>query len=341
MTTPPPTPALVVDRAALDANLAAMAERCARAGLALRPHVKGHRCAWIAARQLRAGASGLAAATLEEAAGLLEAGLGEDVLLTSVLSPAAVDDVVALRRLGDLAVVADDPLFAGALAARARAAGVELRVLVDLDVGQHRSGARTPAAAAAVADALAGEPGLRLAGVQAYEGHLQLLDPDAQRAGHAEAVARLRAMLDGLAEAGHRVELVTSAGTGTAALAGDPVTEVQPGSYALMDATYARTAGDAFAQAAFVLTSVRSVLGPGTVVVDAGLKAVSVDMGPAQVAGREATYEPAGDEHGIVRGDVGDLAPGSTLRLVPAHTDTTIRLHRRLWVDGATPVPLI
>src|SRR5690349_4032359 len=95
-----PTPALVVDRAALDANLAAMQQQCAAASVALRPHVKGHKCAWIAARQLRAGAAGLAAATIDEAAGLLCAGLGDDVLLTSVAPPHAADDVAALRRLG-------------------------------------------------------------------------------------------------------------------------------------------------------------------------------------------------------------------------------------------------
>ncbi|HWT93262.1 MAG TPA: alanine racemase, partial [Solirubrobacteraceae bacterium] len=76
----PPTPALVVDPAALDANLAAMQARADAAGLRLRPHVKGHKSAWIAGRQLAAGAAGLAAATAEEAFGLVHAGLGGDVL---------------------------------------------------------------------------------------------------------------------------------------------------------------------------------------------------------------------------------------------------------------------
>jgi D-serine deaminase-like pyridoxal phosphate-dependent protein len=334
----PPTPALVVDRDLLDANLAAMQSRADAAGVALRPHVKGHKSPWIAARQLRAGAAGLAAATLEEAAGLLAAGLGEDVLLTSVAP--APDEIVALQALGDLAVVVDDPRLIGPLAARAASAQVRVRVLVDVDVGQGRSGARQAGVAAAVADAVAGAEALTLAGVQAYEGHLQLLDDDARAAGHATAMATLRDVLGTLASGGHHVDLVTSAGTGTAGLAaapGSPVTELQPGSYALMDAAYARAG---FAQAVHVHSAVRSVLGPDAVVVDAGLKAVSVDMGPARVADRAATYAPAGDEHGIVRGDVADLRPGDTVRLVPAHTDTTVRLHRRMWV-GFTPIPLI
>jgi D-serine deaminase-like pyridoxal phosphate-dependent protein len=332
----PPTPALVVDRDLLDANLAAMQSRAGAAGVALRPHVKGHKSPWIAARQLRAGATGLAAATLEEAAGLLAAGLGEDVLLTSVAP--APDEIVALRALGDLAVVADDPRLIGPLAARAQSARVRVRVLVDVDVGQGRSGARRAEIALAVADAVAGAEALTLAGVQAYEGHLQLLSGDEQATGHAAAMATLRDVLGTLASGGHHIDLVTSAGTGTAPLVTSPITEIQPGSYALMDASYARRAD--FAQAVHVHSAVRSVLSPDAVVIDAGLKALSVDMGPARVADRDGVYEPAGDEHGIVRGDVADLRPGDTVRLIPAHTDTTVRLHRRMWV-GFTPIPLI
>lgn len=338
-----PTPALVVDPAVLDANLAVMQDRCDAAGVALRPHVKGHKCAWIAARQLERGARGLAAATLEEAAGLLGAGLGADVLLTSVAPPTYADEIVALQRLGRLAIVADDPRPVQAIAARAAAEGVEVPVLVDVDVGQGRAGARGADAAVAVAEAIARTEGVMLAGVQAYEGHLQLAPGEDQRTGHDEAMRELTATLAALQAAGHHIEIVTSAGTGTAELAsaaGSPVDEVQPGSYALMDASYASTAGGDFAQAIHVHTAVRSVLASDVVVVDAGLKALSVDMGPAVVADIDAAYTPAGDEHGLVRGDVSGLEPGSILRLVPSHTDTTIRLHRRLWI-GDEPVGLL
>src|SRR3954454_5491186 len=105
------TPALVLDGDALDRNLAAMQGLADKAGVALRPHVKGHKSPWIAARQVRAGATRLAAATLEEAAGLLRAGLTADVLLTSDAPARAIEEIVALNRLGDLAVVADHPDF--------------------------------------------------------------------------------------------------------------------------------------------------------------------------------------------------------------------------------------
>jgi D-serine deaminase-like pyridoxal phosphate-dependent protein len=306
--------------------------------VALRPHVKGHKSAWIAARQVRAGAVGLAAATLEEAAGLLRAG-ATDVLFTSDAPARAIEDVVALQRLGDLAVVADHPAFVAALAA-AHGGGRPVRVLADLDVGQHRGGARTAEAAVAVAEAVAGEPdALVFAGVQAYEGHAQLAPDHERRAKHAAAMARLRELLDALAAAGHAPPVVTSAGTGTAPLAQDPVTEIQPGSYALMDASY-RDAGATFEQAVHVLTAVRSLAGPGAAIVDAGLKAVSIDMGPARPVGVSATWKPAGDEHGLLEGDLGDLGPGDLVRLVPSHSDTTIRLHRELWLDGEVALPL-
>ena len=339
----PPTPALVVERAVLEANLAAMQERCDAAGVALRPHVKGHKCPHIAARQLELGAAGLAVATLEEAAGLRAAGIAGDLLLTSVAPPTYADAIVALQRHGRLAAVADGPGPVAALAERARAAGVTVPVLVDLDVGQGRAGARGPEQALTVAQAIAGADGVTLAGVQAYEGHLQLAADTDRAAGHAQVLERLTQTLDALAAAGHTVDLVTGAGTGTAELAaapGSPVTEVQPGSYALMDASYAPATDGMFAQAIHVHSAVRTVLSAEAVVIDAGLKALSVDMGPATVADRDATYTPAGDEHGIVAGDVAGLEPGSTVRLIPSHTDTTIRLHRRLWIDGA-PVELV
>ena len=157
-------------------------------------------------------------------------------------------------------------------------------------------------------------------------------------------MGKLQELLDALRAAGHVPPVVTSAGTGTAplalAIAQHPVTEIQPGSYALMDASY-RLAGATFEQAVHIVTAVRSVVADDEAIVDAGLKAVSTDMGPAEVHGMDATWAPAGDEHGSIQGDVRTLRPGDVLRLVPSHTDTTIRLYRELWLDGELPLPLI
>ncbi|WP_354702448.1 D-threonine aldolase [Paraconexibacter sp. AEG42_29] len=323
------TPVLVADGEVLEGNIVAMQELAREHGVALRPHAKGHRAAWVAARQLTAGAVGVGVATLAEAAIFLEAGVG-DVLLTTILPPGRAADAVALGGAGALTVVVHTPELAAAFAAAADGAGVVLPVLVDVDVGQHRGGAPTPAAALAAADAIAAAPSLRMRGVQGYDGHLQgIADPVARADGHAGAMARLDAVLDVLAGAGHALDVVTTAGTATAPLAAvhPRVTELQPGSYALMDRAYAQIGGVAFAQAAFVLTTVTAVLGPGEVIVDAGSRAISSDLGLPQVDGLDATWTVAGDEHGRITGEVGRLRPGDVLRLIPSHTDTTVVLH--------------
>ncbi len=319
------TPALLLDPDALGANLAAMAATCAAAGVALRPHVKGHKCAAIARRQLEAGAVGVATATLREAAAMVDGGVG-DVLVTSVLPPARAADAVALAlRAEHLALVVHDPALVGALGVAARGAETELGVLLDLDVGQRRGGVAPGSAARALADAVAAEPGLVLRGVQGYEGHLQgIADPGERAAGSAGAMALLGTEVDALRAAGHDVGWVTTGGTGTAALAAPhpAVTEVQPGSYALMDAAYARVGGVTFAQAVHVEASVLAVLSAQEVIVDAGTKALSTDAGPAVPADLDARYEPAGDEHGRLTGALAGLAlgrPGAPRPLARRH----------------------
>lgn len=335
------TPYLALDPALLEANLAAMAGSCAEAGVALRPHVKGHKSGWIARRQLAHGAVGVAAATLGEAAAMLEAGV-EDVLVTSVLSPRALPAAATLaERAGRLTLVVHTPELVRALDA---VLTDRVGVLLDLDVGQRRGGAPTIEAATAVARAVGESAHVRLAGVQGYEGHLQAIaDPAERAAASYAAMERLAAAVEALSAAGHPVPWVTTAGTGTAAAASGHhvVTEVQPGSYALMDASYARVGGVDFAQAVHVVASVTAVLGDHEVIVDAGLKALSTDAGPAEVAGVPgARYEPAGDEHGRVLGPVAHLRPGDDVQLVPSHSDTTVLLHREFMLPGGEQVPV-
>lgn len=340
----PVTPALVLDPDVLGANIARMAERCAAAGVALRPHVKGPKCPAIARRQLAAGAVGVAAATLGEAAAMVDGGVG-DVLLTTVLPPARAGDAVALAgRAERLTLVVHDPALVAALGAAAVAAGAVLDVLLDLDVGQRRGGVAPGAPALALAATVEATAGLALRGVQGYEGHLQgIADPAARAAGSAGAMALLAGCVGELRGAGHDVGWVTTAGTGTAALAAahPVVTEVQPGSYALMDAGYAQVGGVDFGQAVWVEASVLAVLGPDEVIVDAGHKALSGDLGPARVAPPlRAVYAPAGDEHGRLTGELEGLRVGDRVRLVPGHSDTTVLLHRAFHLPDGTALAI-
>ena len=379
----PATPALLLDPDALQRNLEAMAVSCRTAGVALRPHVKGHKSPALARRQLAAGAVGVAAATLGEAAAMLAGGVA-DVLLTSALPPARAADAVALAGAkgprvatetggqaadavalaganrprvatetggqawaegrGGLRVVVHDPALVAALAREAAAAGLGLEVLLDVDVGQRRGGVAPGAPALALAAAVEAAPALRLVGVQGYEGHLQAIAGlEERRAASGAAMELLAEWVAGLRDAGYAVPWVTTAGTGTAALAAPhpAVTEVQPGSYALMDAAYARVDGVGYEQAVWVEASVLAVLGPEEAIVDAGLKALSVDAGPAAVAPpRRARYEPAGDEHGRLTGALGGLRVGDRVRLVPSHADTTVLLHDAFHLPDGTQLAI-
>ncbi len=323
----PATPALLLDTDALEANLERMASLLP--GVALRPHVKGHKSVAIARRQLAYGAVGVAAATLAEATAMVDGGI-EDVLLTSTLPPDRAGDARALAARGKLTLAVSDPALVSALAGEA-----PLGVLLDLDVGQRRGGVAPGADALALAGFVRDTPGLELRGVQGYEGHLQgIASAAARAAASATAMSVLAGCVEELRAARHAVPWITTGGTGTAVLAArNPVvTEVQPGSYALMDAAYARVEGVDFAQAVWVEASVLAVLGPDEAIVDAGTKALSVDAGPAAFAG--GTYAPAGDEHGRLTGAA--LRVGERVRLAPSHADTTVLLHRAFrTLDGA------
>jgi D-serine deaminase-like pyridoxal phosphate-dependent protein len=349
---PPLTPALVVDPEALDANIAAMQALADDAGLALRPHAKGHRSPWIAHRQLAAGAAGIAVASVDEAATLVAAGV-TDVLVTTVLPRERAPQVAELARGARIRVVVDAVDAARALDDAARSAGITLGVLVDVDVGQRRSAIATPEQARRLAEEIGMTcTALTLDGVQGYDGHLQgLRDAGEREAGHAQAMARLGGAAAPVADLVRRLGrsivplMVTTAGTATTPLACAVarrygITEVQPGSYALMDDAYAAKPGVGFRQAAFVLTTVLSRLSASEVIVDAGARAVSTDLGPARVLGRDdVTWESAGDEHGRLRGPIADLFPGDRVRLVPSHTDTTVVLHRPVVADGPEAWP--
>ena len=199
------TPYLCLDREQLDCNLAVMQARCDAAGVCLRPHAKGHRSAWIAARQIKLGASGIAVATAAEAECMLRVGVS-DVLITSALAPGAAAIAAQAARLGRVTVVAGSEGGVRVLAAAAARAAITLPVLVDIDVGQHRGGAGDSDAAVRLAGAVSESDELTLAGVQAYEGHLQTIADARERTRrHREAMATLRGILDAMSKQGFAV----------------------------------------------------------------------------------------------------------------------------------------
>lgn len=293
------TPALVVERAALVRNLERMAAMCAAAGVRLRAHGKMHKCPTLAHLQMAHGAVGLCCQTLSEAETYAAAGLG-NLLITAPIALGDSHRVAALAAKGvAISCVADDARLIQALSAAALAAGVEVPVLVDLDVGHHRTGAPLEDALP-LAGAIAAAPGLIFGGLQAYHGAIQHLAPAAREAAAIATSASVRAVIARLAAAGLPPPIVTGGGTGTAAtdLAAGVFSELQAGSYALMDAEYA-ACGVAFEPALFLAASVVSTRAKTHVTIDAGLKALALEVAPVIVAGAPAgsRFQFAGDEH--------------------------------------------
>ncbi|MBS0386098.1 MAG: DSD1 family PLP-dependent enzyme [Proteobacteria bacterium] len=332
------TPALVIDRDALDRNIAAMAAFAKAKGVGLRPHAKTHKSADIAKLQLEAGALGVCCAKLGEAEALAKGGI-ETMLITSpVVTPQAIARLAALHAaIPGLAVVADNPDNIDAMGAAFKGAVRPLPVLVDIDPGIHRTGVASPEAAVALARKITSAASLSYAGVQFYCGAQQHIESFAdRRAAIEERTAYLRTVIDALTAADLAPAIVTGGGTGThridAALG--VFTELQVGSYVFMDKQYADCdlAGDGaapFENALLVDAHVISANAPGMATLDAGFKALSTDGGsPAIVEGapKECAFFFMGDEHSALIGAHG-LKVGDRVVLSPPHCDPTVNLY--------------
>jgi D-serine deaminase-like pyridoxal phosphate-dependent protein len=326
-----PTPALVIDVAAMERNIQRMAHFFAGGPCRLRPHFKAHKTPEIARRQLAAGSvTGLTCATVSEAE--VAAPLTGDILIANeVLGPGKCDRVAALARDRSITIAADSVEGLEQMAAAAERASVTVGVLVDVNVGQNRCGVAPGDGALALARRAAATAGLRLRGVMGYEGHLQ---PIVDRS---EREARTRLAMDALVATARLLEahqltceIVSAGGTGTHDISGrvPGVTEIQAGSYVLMDADYARLALP-FEQALFVLGTILSRPVPERCVADCGHKATSKDHGPPSVEGvNGAVVLSLNDEHAtIALPPDARVAVGDRIRLRPSHIDPTINLH--------------
>jgi len=306
------TPALLVEAEVLEANLRLMSE--ALPGRRLRPHVKAHKCTALARRQVELGHVGLTCATIREVEGLAAAGLGEDLLLAN--------EVLDARRLGRLDARVTVAVDSEATVEAAAAGGVR-EVLVDVNVGLPRCGC-APDRAGPIAD-LARRRGLRVRGVMGYEGHLMMLeDPTAQARGVEEAMALLQR-----AHSQVGGEVVSAGGTGTYQL-NRLASEIQAGSYALMDTRYQKQ-GLPFQLALCVWATVVST-SAGHAVADCGLKALGMDHGNPRIDGAKVWF--CSDEH-VTFAPGRALRPGDRVRVWPAHVDPTVSCHERMFlVDG-------
>lgn len=312
------TPALIVDRSTFDANVAAMA--ALRPGRTLRPHVKAFKSTALARVLSDAGHTGFCCATAAEVIGMARAGLGEDLLLANEsLDGTRLRAMAGLDARVTVAVDSEETVTAAA------AAGITA-VLIDVNVGLPRCGC-LPAEAGALAD-LARAAGMEVRGVMGYEGHVNIIEDRADRR------AAVEEAMDRLLQAHQQVggDVVSGGGTMTADL-NEWVTEVQAGTYVLMDTAFAPHV--TFEIAIRVVATVISVNPRGYAVADAGLKSLGMDHGNPTIPGADVWL--CSDEHVTFAG--AEVSVGDRVRLLPAHLDPTVAKHDRLWVvQGAEVV---
>ena len=336
-----PTPALVVDIAAMERNIARMAGFFAGAGCKLRPHFKAHKTPAIARRQLAAGScTGLTCATVGEAEVIVAQRLTEDILIANeVVGPGKAARVAKLAARADVKVAVDSGAALEELAQAARVEGAEVGVLVDVDVGLPRCGVAPGEPALALAKRVVSTDGVRLRGLMGYEGHVVGIEEREKReAGAMESIERLLETARMVRDAALPCEIVSAGGTGTYDITGgmEGVTEIQAGSYVLMDTAYAKL-DIPFELAFSVLGTVVSRPKPELCVTDSGHKACTFDHGRPSVKGVEgASVVFLSDEHATIALPAeSTLAVGDRIELWPSHIDPTINLHDSIYaLDG-------
>ncbi len=331
------TPVLVLDRDALERNIATMAAFARKHDVVLRPHAKTHKSVDIARLQLAAGAAGLCCAKLGEAETLAEGGVTSILITSPVVMPQAMARLIALHaRMDDLRVVADHADNVDALAVAA-SSEKPLSVIVDIDPGIRRTGVGSPEAALALAQRIAAAPSLKFLGVQFYCGAQQHIESYADRkSAIEERTAYFQGIVEKLKEAGLTPLMITGGGTGTHHIdAGLGVfNEWQVGSYVFMDRQYhdcdLAEGAKPFETSLFVDAHVISANAPSMATIDAGFKALSTDGGSPSIAAgapESSAFFFMGDEHAALIAPGHEFKLGDAVSLGVPHCDPTVNLY--------------
>jgi D-serine deaminase-like pyridoxal phosphate-dependent protein len=325
------TPQLLLDLDVLEANLTRMQAACSARGVDLRAHFKSLKCAGLARHLAALGVTRFLCAKLNEAEILAGAGLTDLFVANQIVGPTKVRRLAELAGRAQVRVCVDDADNVASLGEAAHSAGTRLEVLVEVDTGMARCGVEPGEPALALARQIHGTPGLRFVGLQGYDGHLQLVaDPEERRAACLRGLEQLVGTRRLIETAGLPVEVVTGGGTGTwEFVAGYPgVTEIQPGSFLLMDCAYHGVRPE-FGCALTVLTTVVSRR-DGWYVLDAGSKAISRDFGDPVVKGRpDERVRRLSEEHTKVETSDPSVKVGDWREVVPSHCCATMNLHRQ------------
>lgn len=350
------TPALLVDLDAFEHNARRMADACAQAGLAWRPHVKACKTPELARILLDAGAVGVTCAKVSEAQAMADGGIDDILIANEVVGEHKVTRLIALARSANLCVAVDDQANLTMIAEQAVAGGVVIDVLVDVDVNLHRCGV-VPDDAAALCLRAAELDGVRLRGLMGYEGHVMGLPPDEKERETRISGELLQQARQGAEAAGLEIRVLSGGGSGNYRFVLEQalLTELQAGGATLMDLTYEQmgVAGHrrAFSLSAQVVSvaAARAAASGGDAAraaADAGWKATGRHTGLPEVVaptgvrcvGLSAEHTHLALDHGAA------LRPGDRIRLIPHYSDSTMLLHRTLYahreniVQAAWPI---
>ena len=324
------TPALILDLDVARRNIATMADYMRGMPAKLRPHIKVHKSPELARMQMEAGACiGMTTATVWEAVVMARGGIDDILVANAVVGPEKIQTIAELAREARVIVAIDDADNADELSLAALKAGSVLGVLIDLDVGMERCGVRSKEEALRLAQHASTLGGLRFEGMMGYEGHC-MLEPDANlrvRKAHA-AMDTLMEAVDFLARHGFESRIISGGGTGTYNITGahPRLTELQAGSYVVMDAFHAQLI-PGFPVALTVLGTVISRHGK-RVILDSGRKAIGGELGLPRLKDVPSTTAGIAEEHLLVDVDPSSaLKVGDRVEVVSGYGPTTVNLH--------------
>ena len=335
------TPCLILDLDALERNVKKMGDYAKAHNMRHRSHGKMHKSVDVQNLQEEmGGAIGVCCQKVSEAEVFVRGGIKDVLVSNQVREPAKLERLANLPKMGSkITVCVDDVDNVAELSAAATKAGTELNCYIEIDCGAGRCGVTTTEAVVEIAKAIDAAENLKFTGIQAYQGAMQHMDSFSDRKAKTQiAIDQVQEAIDALTEIGLKPEFVSGGGTGSYYFESNSgvFNELQCGSYAFMDADYGRIldedgnridAGE-WENALFILTSVMSHAKTDKAIVDAGLKAQSVDSGLPFIYGRDdVEYVKCSDEHGVVSDPNGVLEINEKLKLVPGHCDPTCNVH--------------
>lgn len=331
------TPVMLLDLDRFESNAGRLASAIIGGGKDWRPHSKGHKSPWIAARQRALGAIGVTCAKVSEAEVMVEGGVPSVLIANELVTRRKVERAARLLDRAEVMICADDRFEVDLASAVGTDLGVEIPMIVDINVGMDRTGVAPGPPALEIARAIDRAPGVRLAGIMGYEGHVLTAWPNEEK--RDQTIAAISGLIESraLIEAdGMTVGIVSGGGSGNYMFASslDGFTELQAGGGCLMDPFYGKLCHleeMGFEYALTILTTVTSRPTPERVITDAGFKTLSAreEADPILLGqpGVEFVYLSA--EHGVWRrgADSPEIRIGDRLEIIPDYHDTTTFRH--------------